>query len=471
MIAALGQRWLALLATIMGLLLLSPSPTSQAFRLSLKRAAIAVRAGQIGGAAEALTEALQIETELPSLQRQTIELYLQSGQPQRAQELIAHWELAEAECFQFQADLLAATPAEAASLLQARPSSCPPDLGRLEELAIQATDAGEVRIGLALESEILRWSPDDMGSIERSALLLTLTEPEEAPSALRRALELPPEDPSLLRDLLTAALEGQPGDSEAYFMAQVGQAFARHQRWPLAQEAFERALSADPAYTEARAYHGLALDQNGGDGLQQLTVARRQAPAAPLPAAFLGLHWLEAGQPERALPLLAHAARLDASNPALQAQVAAAHAASGDLQSALIAYSQAANLAPQDPNFWHLLADFSLRHELEIASTGLPAARQAYDLAPSALGADSLGYAHLLLGHPDLAARLLARSLELDPNSGRALYHRGLLALETGDLVQGRHWLERALEADSQGPYGELASRTLTRIRDWAPRE
>ncbi len=92
---------------------------------------------------------------------------------------------------------------------------------------------------------------------------------------------------------------------------------------------------------------------------------------------MLGLHWQQAGQPQQAIPYLERAVALDPGSSALLAELASAQAASGDLQLALEGYRMAAELEPADPVFWRLLASFSIAREIEMAETGLPAARNA----------------------------------------------------------------------------------------------
>jgi tetratricopeptide (TPR) repeat protein len=186
------------------------------------------------------------------------------------------------------------------------------------------------------------------------------------------------------------------------------------------------------------------------------------APDSPLTLSALGLYWQEAGEPGKARAYLQRAADLDADNAAFRASLAAAQAASGDVQAALATFLQAAQIEPATPVFWELLADFSLARRLEVAETGLPAARNAAALQPaSAKSLDTLGYAHLLLGNYALAERLLVRAISLDPLSASARLHYGLLLRALVREAEAAAQLQAASGLGGNTPTGEMARRAL----------
>ena len=102
----------------------------------------------------------------------------------------------------------------------------------------------------------------------------------------------------------------------------------------------------------------------GVDGLGDIEAAVNAAPGAALPRIFLAQHWLSKNQPDKARQQLEIAARLEAENPAVSAELGAAYAALGDVRSAKDAYLYATNLAPDNPSFWLRLAQFSLNNEI-----------------------------------------------------------------------------------------------------------
>jgi tetratricopeptide (TPR) repeat protein len=215
----------------------------------------------------------------------------------------------------------------------------------------------------------------------------------------------------------------------------------------------------------AHAYHGLALDQQGLDGLAELEAAVRLDPRSAAVQSLLGLHWQLQGQPQKAIPYLEVAVELEPENGAFRASLAAARAEAGDVQAAIAEYRQAAESEPADPVFWRLLAAFSIAQEFELSDTGLPAARNAVVLDPEDPAAlDLAGYAHFLLGDLVTAERLTVRSLELDPTSASARLHYGLLLSAAGRTREALTQLSAAASLGGTSPAGQYAQRALTHL-------
>ncbi len=180
---------------------------------------------------------------------------------------------------------------------------------------------------------------------------------------------------------------------------------------------------------------------------------------------FLGKHWLTGGDPELAIDAYEQAALLAPEDPLVAVDLGAAYAAVGELEAARLAFEYATQLDPRDPSLWSLLAQFSLDYEVQLEEVGLPAAREAAKLLPSdAAALDRLGYTHYLLGNQILAERFIRDAIEVDGNLASAYYHRGLLALSSGDVGDGRWALATAYALDPDGRYGNLALRSLENL-------
>lgn len=466
----LGQvmrsRPLIALLTVALVLALRPHPVPDPLREPLWSAAEHVQAGRPAMALDDLETALEFSPDLVPLRAYAAELALESGRPARTLEHLQHLPPDAAvpidrRCLEAAARLQLSEPGEAAPLVESAPLRCPLPPKVLEGLLSSALQQGQIDAARTLAERWTQLQPESGQAALELAVVEALENPFEASAAAERAVELDP-DAEMAGELARAIEDGRSSGSAPYAHAQVGQALARAGRWAAARHALQRALELDPDYVEAQAYYGLALDRGGENGRAHLERAYTASEGAALPASLLGVHWLEAGEPERALPYLEHAAALSPENPAFQAQLGAAHERQGDLQVARDHFERAAAL--NGPQFLILAAQFSLRNEIALPELGVPAARQAYLLDPSGRTADLLGYAHLLSGHLTVAERLLERAVTWAPASPSAHYHLALLRIERGQIGPATDLLERTVQLDPEGQHGEFAQRTLERL-------
>ena len=111
-----------------------------------------------------------------------------------------------------------------------------------------------------------------------------------------------------------------------------------------------------------------------------------------------------------------------------------AHSKLGDLILALDAYKSATALAPDDANYWRLLAMFCAQNGVNIKDVGVPAAQKVVVLSkddPTAL--DLLGWLLLLDARYDDAESTLRRALDLDSQNASVHLHMALLYLQKED--------------------------------------
>jgi tetratricopeptide (TPR) repeat protein len=464
-----GARIWHILAALVVVAALNPSPAPGRLRSSLQASALALEGGRPAAALVALEDALVFEPRDPALQWQAASMALAADDMDAVlQYLDAADSLAgpsaKGACLRGDALQAKGDPQGALSVWPSAPSSCPDAAQHLRNLASAYLAIDDARGYEAALSSLVELTPQDATALRALAIAAATQDPETAEAHLRAADQADPEGGVVVRALIRSIDEARAEDSPAYTLAQVGQVLAQNNEWLFASWAFQNALQAEPDYVEARAYLGLALDRTGRDGLPDLEAAAAAAPRAAQPHAFLGMHWQMSGEPSRALTELEMAARLAPDDPAIAAEMAAAYDALGETDSALTAYRRATDLAPRQPGFWLLLAGFSTGHELQVRTIGLPAARNAVALAPQdPAGWDALGDCYLLSGDLAMADRILTRALELAPQRPSTLYHVGLLRLYQGDLAAARAALQSAIQGDPDGPIADLAQRALDR--------
>ena len=444
---------------------LAPTPFPHALVEPVQAGLTSLQAGRPDLALQEFEHALTLEPTLPGLHLRSAQAALQAGEDERAQahlgELSAQTE--ETTCLWAGVSIALEEWMPAVQLLDSSPVSCPAQLAQLQEAIDGLILTGDHTAAIPLLEVMARLQPG--WSQIRLGWLYAVREPERALSHLSLAAELDPQTADQTKQMVEVIEAARTAGDSAYSLAQVGQSLARAGEWSLAAEAFSNALAIRPDYTEARAYLGLALDQMGKDGLAHLEQSAAEAPESALPQVLLGRHWWTRGDPTRALEAFEQAAALAPDDPLIAVDLAAAYASAGDLISAKASYIYAAELESNDPFYWKRLSQFSLDHDIEVESLGLPAARQAVMLSPGDASAlDLLGFSHYLLGNWNLAGRFLERAIQADDQSASSHYHLGLLNLVLGDLAAGRQALQAAVLLDEGGRVGTLARRSLENL-------
>lgn len=463
----LSGRGLAIALSIVALLLISPTPVPR----HAVQAWISARAAAYGGDTQSAEQSLrdvQLSSAwLPALKPDMVRLALANRDGDLALTLVETPPVPQApqatvECWRAEARaLLGQWELAAEGLSSIEAANCANPGLTLKTLAASELRSNNLPAAAAILQSLATLYPQDVETTSLLGACQLLEDPGAALTTIQLAAS---QRDALAIDLAAALANSPPGDSSASLAAS-GQVFLQHGLWPMAAEAFRQLIVLEPGSAPAHAYYGLALDQQGLDGLTEIETAARLDPSSAAAQSLLGLHWQMQGQPQEAIPYLEVAVELEPANSAFRASLAAARAEAGNVQAAIADYRQAAELQPADPVFWRLLATFSIAQELELADTGLPAARNAVVLDledPAAL--DLAAYAHFLLGDLVTAERLIIRSLDLDPTSASARLHYGLLLTSAGRTREARTQLVAAASLGGTSATGQLAQRALTHL-------
>ncbi|GAB1470160.1 hypothetical protein MASR2M66_10370 [Chloroflexota bacterium] len=314
---------------------------------------------------------------------------------------------------------------------------------------------------LALENQT-RLDKTDAYAAYRLGLLLTLSAPEDAASELTRASALNPEVDSAVQTLLAAlAVSAQQTDLSVRKVI-VGQSFGLVQDWELAQTAFEQAIQLDVSNAEAWAWLGEAKQQTGQDGSAELNRALNLDRQSVNVRALRALYWSRQEKYEQMLAEYLLAAGIEPKNPRWQASVGDAYAKLGDLVSALNAYQNAVALAPGNADYWRQLAFFCAENAVQVEDVGLPAAQQAFALAPNDPAVlDALGYSYLSTSRFASAKQIFEQALALVPDYFPAHIHLAMTCLAQGDMASAFNSLTYVRDADETGTYAVIAQQLL----------
>lgn len=464
----LTTRWPHVVLTFVLLVGFSPTPIAHPVATSLRSAKVAIEGNRLDVAVELLESAMAFEPALGALHLQAAEIALAADKPQKT---LDHLDAAASlylpnnanSCLSKHAHLALGNISEIVDNIEYIIRTCSVPTQFLQDLAQAYLNEDNPLVAQSLLKKLSSIKPSDPNITFSLAIVTATIKPDEALAHLRQVNSLTANGNPLSIELINTIEDAAYYSDLSYSLAQVGQALARYSKWTPAAWAFQHALELDPEYIEVRAYFGLALDRAGKDGLRELEAAINATPSAVLPRIFIAQHWLAQDQPQKAKQQLEIAARLDPENPAVSAELGAVYAALGDVRSAINAYRFATELAPDNPSFWLLLAQFSLNNEIEVQSLGLAAARNSVALNPDDHAAlDILGYAHVLLNNLVLADRLLSRAVDLQPHRAATQLHLGLLRHAQGETNLAQAALEMALMLDPDGNIGQMAKRILT---------
>jgi tetratricopeptide (TPR) repeat protein len=292
-------------------------------------------------------------------------------------------------------------------------------------------------------------------------ILLMTSNPAEARAQLTASAaqeQFKPAASTLLAALSAAA---QATDS-ANGLVIVGRGLGLVQEWRLARQAFEEATRVAPQNALAWAWLGEAKQHLGEGAAADLDHALSLDARNSVVHALRGLYFRRTGDVKRALAECMAAAQLEPENPALQASLAEAQAAGGDLASALANYEAATALAPSDATYWRLLAMFCADNHIQVLEIGLAAAQKAVDLAPQdGQALDALGWSYAQAGYLTKAQQALRQALPSTPEPALVHLHLGQVYLQTGQRPLALDELQSAARLDRDGAAGTAANRLL----------
>ncbi len=308
----------------------------------------------------------------------------------------------------------------------------------------------------------LMYQPGNASAHYRLGLLLGTTSPADALHELMLADQLDPSLDRAVESLRSALNTASLSDDRAYQLLVSGRALGALGNWDLAAVAFHNAIALRANYAEAWAWLGEAKQQQGLDGSVEIERALAFNPDSAMVESLYGLYLQRQNHPQRALAAIKKAAALEPENSGWQMALGEAYEETGDLVSALGYYQNATELSPDEATFWRALAEFCLRNNLDLAGTGLPAARRLVELANNDWQSDDIaGQILLETGDPVGAEVLLKKAITLTPNQAAPFLHLGLLYMETNDRAAALSNLDQAKALDPDGPNGWQASRLL----------
>jgi tetratricopeptide (TPR) repeat protein len=313
----------------------------------------------------------------------------------------------------------------------------------------------------ALENQI-QLDSQDAYPYYRLGILLMIFSPAEAYDKLNRASTLNVETDSAVDTLITALTIADTQNNESDKYVTIGRALGLVQEWDLAFVAFQKSIELNEENAEAWAWLGEAKQQQGQDGSVELNQALRLNHTSATVRGLRALYWNRQEKYAQMLAEYSLANEFEPTNPAWLAGIGEAHAKLGDLISALQAYQQAVELAPDDATYWRLLAMFCAENNFYIEEIGLPSAEQAVSLSSNdPANLDALGYTYFLSGRYSNAELTFLQAIELSPQYFPAHLHVAMNYLAQNNRTAAYNSLTFVRDADTSGEYRETAQNLL----------
>jgi tetratricopeptide (TPR) repeat protein len=246
---------------------------------------------------------------------------------------------------------------------------------------------------------------------------------------------------------------------EVFFRA--GQEALRRGEFVRAAEQFKKALALDPTLVEAEVNLGLAYQSlfEYELAVRHLTKALHERPGLLGPTVIVGMDYLKLGSPQKALPFLHAALKLDPSNRDAHEALASSYLYEENFEDAAEEFRRIATLDPDKAEAW-----FKLGHQyLDLASR--LAFRGAHLYRESAWGHRFLGDLLFQRSRWEDAAQEYRKGLAIDPQQSGLHSAAGQAYLRSGKREEAESELRGELQLDprNEEAWLGLASLELTK--------
>jgi len=247
-----------------------------------------------------------------------------------------------------------------------------------------------------------------------------------------------------------------------YIFAKTGQGLLGIGEPRLAEVSLRLAIDRNPKYGEAFALLGLAQEQAGKDPEDSYRRAVALAPDSATACLLYGAWLRRRGDLTLARWWLTQAWDAQPGDWIIAAELAQVDWFDGNIAEAESWLVRAVEAHPKAAEAWLALAAFYIENDFHVEYDGIPAARQAVELAPDDDRAlDMLGWGWFKLGDFSAAERMFLRALERNPDSASAHLHLGLCYAEQGRAGEARAEWEAAMRLDPDGGAGKRARELL----------
>ena len=244
-----------------------------------------------------------------------------------------------------------------------------------------------------------------------------------------------------------------------------GQEAMKQGRFARAAEDFKKVLAIDPTLVEAEINLGLAYQSlfEYDVAVRHLAKALRERPNLLVPTVIVGMDYLKLGSPEKAIPFLQHALKLDPSNREARQALASSYLGQEEFRNAADEFRQIAAMDSDKSEAW-----FKLGHEYLDLSARL-AFRGARLYRESAWGHRFLGDLLLQRNRWEDALKEYQKALTADPRQSGLHTSLGQTYLHAGRLEEAEKEFRLELQLDSSNELAWTGLANLQLVKGQAP--
>jgi tetratricopeptide (TPR) repeat protein len=260
----------------------------------------------------------------------------------------------------------------------------------------------------------------------------------------------------------SATSQTSEGQLEQSFRA--GQDAMRRGEFAAAAEKFKKVLALDPNLPEAEINLGLAYQSlfEYDLAISHLTKGLRERPSLVGPTVIVGMDYLKLGSPDKAIPFLQRALKLDPSNREAHEAMTLYYLGRNDFQSAAEEFRQLAALNSDKAEAW-----FRLGHQYLDLSARL-AFRGARLYKDSPWGHRFLGDLLFERGRWEDASQEYRKALAIDSKQSGLHRSLGEAYLRAGKLAEAETEFRQELELDSRNERAWLSLASLHLVKGQA---
>lgn len=244
--------------------------------------------------------------------------------------------------------------------------------------------------------------------------------------------------------------EGEGGAS-AEIADDLGSLYAQKKDWPNAEQEFEAALRAQPNFAEAHLHLGFVLQaEQKGDPTAEWTQAATLAPNNAQIAALTGKALADAGQDDKAAPILERAIQLDPHSATAEYGLGLIYQRANRVSDAAGLFRQVVAVEPKNTS---ALVNLGLAlSQLHRAQDAIPYLQRAVALDPNSLTAhQDLAAAYIQVDQVAGGITELQAALKLAPDSPKVHYDLGVAYKLQDDAQNAIPQLEAAAKLDPSG--------------------